>query len=116
MEPVEASRDKALCATSTIILFQDFTQKNFPKHASFHKTPRDSLIYNALVQINFINEGALSPAGFNGFSTRAGIKTQGYDIALLWSDTPATCAATTNHATSLITRRNTNPKNAVEAF
>jgi glutamate N-acetyltransferase/amino-acid N-acetyltransferase len=39
------------------------------------------------------NGGALSPQGFGGASLRAGIKTQGNDIALLWSDTPATAAA-----------------------
>ena len=44
--------------------------------------------------INWIeNGGALSPLGFHGLSLRAGIKTQGDDIALLWSETAATCAA-----------------------
>jgi len=35
----------------------------------------------------------LSPQGFRGVSLRAGIKTQGDDLCLLWSETPATCAA-----------------------
>ena len=46
------------------------------------------------MQISFIeNGGALSPLGFHGLSLRAGIKTTGDDIALLWSETDATCAA-----------------------
>jgi glutamate N-acetyltransferase/amino-acid N-acetyltransferase len=55
-----------------------------------------TLSYNENVQnsLQFISEGgALSPQGFGGASLRAGIKTQGNDIALLWSETPATCAA-----------------------
>ncbi len=35
----------------------------------------------------------MSPGGFRGVSLRAGIKTQGDDLCLLWSETPATCAA-----------------------
>ena len=35
----------------------------------------------------------LSARGFRGISLRAGIKTQGDDLCLLWSETPATCAA-----------------------
>ena len=46
------------------------------------------------MKISYIEDGgALSPLGFHGLSLRAGIKTQGDDIALLWSETPATCAA-----------------------
>ena len=45
-------------------------------------------------QTTFIeNGGALSPLGFYGLSLRAGIKTSGDDIALLWSESDATCAA-----------------------
>lgn len=35
----------------------------------------------------------MSPQGFRGVSLRAGIKTQGDDLCLLWSETSATCAA-----------------------
>jgi len=45
-------------------------------------------------QLSWIeNGGVLSPQGFRGVSLRAGIKTQGDDLCLLWSETPATCAA-----------------------
>ncbi len=35
----------------------------------------------------------MTPQGFLGLSTRAAIKTQGDDVCLLWSETPANCAA-----------------------
>ncbi len=54
------------------------------------------LAYNSLVQnqTSFIeNGGVLSPQGFRGVAMRAGIKTSGDDLCLLWSLAPATCAA-----------------------
>ncbi|HVF85550.1 MAG TPA: bifunctional glutamate N-acetyltransferase/amino-acid acetyltransferase ArgJ [Abditibacteriaceae bacterium] len=39
------------------------------------------------------NGGVLSARGFRGVSLRAGIKTEGDDLCLLWSESPATCAA-----------------------
>ncbi len=55
-----------------------------------------ALVYNNPVQnqTSFIeNGGVLSPQNYRGVSLRAGIKTQGDDLCVLWSETPATCAA-----------------------
>ena len=64
------------------------------------------------------NGGVLSPQGFRGVAMRAGIKTSGDDLCVLWSEMPATCAAvftqnqvkaapvliSAEHATNAVTR------------
>lgn len=46
-----------------------------------------------MLSINFINGGVASPGGFRAAATRAGIKTQGDDCALIVADSAATGAA-----------------------